>query len=127
MALSEFFVCQDRVLYYAPKNYHLFKVVENRMQQCCAAHIVHSCEQYNLFSIVRVNTYRGITSLPTFFVRMLGKLLLASNTQSKMAHHLLTTGGTCQACAVDHFLPGRMKKSGYMKMSLSQVQLYTSV
>ena len=28
------------------KNYHLFKVVENRMQQCCAAHIVHSCQQY---------------------------------------------------------------------------------
>ncbi len=23
-----------------------FKVVENRMQQCCAAHIVHSCQQY---------------------------------------------------------------------------------
>ena len=22
------------------------KVVENRMQQCCAAHIVHSCQQY---------------------------------------------------------------------------------
>ena len=31
---------------YTPKNYHLFKVVENRMQQCCAAHIVHSCQQY---------------------------------------------------------------------------------
>ena len=29
-----------------PKNYHLFKVVENRMQQCCAARIVHSCQQY---------------------------------------------------------------------------------
>ena len=28
------------------KNYHLLKVVENRMQQCCAAHIVHSCQQY---------------------------------------------------------------------------------
>ena len=25
---------------YTTKNYHLFKVVENRMQQCCAAHIV---------------------------------------------------------------------------------------
>ncbi len=31
---------------YTPKNYDLFKVVENRMQQCCAAHIVHSCQQY---------------------------------------------------------------------------------
>ena len=31
---------------YMAKNYHLFKVVENRMQQCCAAHIVHSCQQY---------------------------------------------------------------------------------
>ncbi len=31
---------------YTPKNYHLFKVVENRMQQCCAAYIVHSCQQY---------------------------------------------------------------------------------
>ena len=30
---------------YTPKNYDLFKVVENRMQQCCAAHIVHSCQQ----------------------------------------------------------------------------------
>ena len=28
------------------KKYHLFKVVENRMQQCCAAHIVRSCQQY---------------------------------------------------------------------------------
>ncbi len=29
------------------KNYDLFKVVENRMQQCCADHIhVHSCQQY---------------------------------------------------------------------------------
>ncbi len=31
---------------YTPKNYHLFKVVENMMQQCCAAYIVHSCQQY---------------------------------------------------------------------------------
>ncbi len=31
---------------YTAKNYDLFKVVENRMQQCCAAHIVHSCQQY---------------------------------------------------------------------------------
>ena len=31
---------------YTAKNSHLFKVVENRMQQCCAAHIVHSCQQY---------------------------------------------------------------------------------
>ena len=31
---------------YTPKNYHLFKVVENRMQECCAAHIVHGCQQY---------------------------------------------------------------------------------
>ncbi len=31
---------------YTARNYHLFKVVENRMQQCCAAHIVHSCQQY---------------------------------------------------------------------------------
>ncbi len=31
---------------YTPKNYHLFKVVENRMQQCRAAHIVHSWQQY---------------------------------------------------------------------------------
>ena len=38
---------------YTPKNYHLFKVVENRMQQRCAAHIVHSCQQYcsALFSL----------------------------------------------------------------------------
>ena len=35
------------------RHYHLFKVVENRMQQCCAAHIVHSCLQYcSMFSIV---------------------------------------------------------------------------
>ncbi len=33
-------------LMYTPKNYDLFKVVENSMQQCCAAHIVHSCQQY---------------------------------------------------------------------------------
>ena len=31
---------------YTAKNYDLFKVVENRMQQCYAAHIVHSCRQY---------------------------------------------------------------------------------
>ena len=29
---------------YTAKNYDLFKVVENRMQQCCAAYIVHSCQ-----------------------------------------------------------------------------------
>ena len=34
---------------YTPKNYHLFKVDKNRMQQCCAAHIVHSCQQYCLW------------------------------------------------------------------------------
>ncbi len=28
------------------KNSHSLKVVENTMQQCCAAHIVHSCQQY---------------------------------------------------------------------------------
>ena len=31
---------------YTAKNYHLFKVDKNRMQQRCAAHIVHSCQQY---------------------------------------------------------------------------------
>ena len=29
---------------YMAKNYHLFKVVENRMQQCCA--VVHSSQKY---------------------------------------------------------------------------------
>ena len=33
-----------RYVCYTPKNYHLFKAVENRMQQCCAAHIVRSCQ-----------------------------------------------------------------------------------
>ena len=33
-------------LRYTPKNDHLFKVFQNRMQQYCAAHIVHSCQQY---------------------------------------------------------------------------------
>ncbi len=78
IALSEFSVCQNRVLYYTPKYYHLFKVVENRMQQCCAAYIVHSSlKGLNIVvnNIVqhchRVNTYvlsyRGITySVPTF-------------------------------------------------------------
>ena len=36
--------------FYMPKNYHLFKVDKNRMQQCCATHIVHSSTI--LFSIV---------------------------------------------------------------------------
>ena len=31
---------------YTPNNYHLFKVDKNRMQQCCASHFVHSCQQY---------------------------------------------------------------------------------
>ncbi len=31
---------------HAYKNYHLFKVVENRMPECCATHIVHSCQQH---------------------------------------------------------------------------------
>ncbi len=76
---------------------------------------------------LRVNTYRDITSVPTFFVRMLGKLLeftrssLVSNTQSKMADRLLNLPSIC---AVDHFWPGRVKKSGYMKMSLFNVQLH---
>ena len=26
--------------HYTPENYHLFKVVENMIKQCCAAHIV---------------------------------------------------------------------------------------
>ncbi len=44
---------------YTPKNYHLFKVVENRMQQCCAAHIVHSCLSTILFSIVEPESARN--------------------------------------------------------------------
>ncbi len=37
----------NRPILHFYKNYHLFKVVENRMQQQCrAAHIVHSCQQY---------------------------------------------------------------------------------
>ncbi len=66
----------------------------------------------------RVNTYRDITSLPTFLCACSASYWshtwssLASNTQSKIADRLLTTGGTCRACAVDHFLPGRVKKVG---------------
>ncbi len=38
--------CMIQCLRYTAKNYQLFKAVENRMQQSCAAHIVHSCQQY---------------------------------------------------------------------------------
>ena len=31
---------------YTRKNYELLKVVENRIEQCCAAHIVQYCQQY---------------------------------------------------------------------------------
>ena len=30
---------------YTRKNYELLKVVENRIEQCCAAHIVQCCQQ----------------------------------------------------------------------------------
>ena len=39
-------ILSNLVSTYTAKDYHLFKVVENRMQQCCAAHIVHSCQQH---------------------------------------------------------------------------------
>ena len=42
---------------YTPKNYDLFKVVENRMQQCCAAHIVQLSTI--LFSIVEPESARN--------------------------------------------------------------------
>ena len=32
--------------YYTAKNYELQQVVENRIEQCCAAHIVQCCQQY---------------------------------------------------------------------------------
>ena len=31
---------------YTRKNYELLKVVENRIDECCAAHIVQCCQQY---------------------------------------------------------------------------------
>ena len=31
---------------YTAKNYELQQVVENRIEQCCAAHIVQCCQQY---------------------------------------------------------------------------------
>ena len=62
----------------------------------------------------------------SFFVRMLGKLLELTGIEYTIQDggSLFNSRGTCRACAVEHFLPGRVKKSGYMKMSLSQVQLY---
>ena len=51
--------------------------------------------QYGTVPKHRVITHRDVTDVPTFFVRMLGKLLeftwssLAPNTQSKMADRLL--------------------------------------
>ena len=41
-----------------------------------------------------------------------------------MVDRLLTTGGTCRACAADHFLSGRVKKSGYMTFPSSVIPLY---
>ena len=38
------FVCR-RYFVYARKSYELLKVVENRIKQCCAAHIVSNAEQ----------------------------------------------------------------------------------
>ena len=62
----------------------------------------------------RVSTYRDITSVPTFLCTCSASYWssLASNTQSKMADRLLTAGGDRSR-----------EKSGYMKMSFSQVQL----
>ena len=31
--------------FHTSKNYELLKVVENRIKQCCAAHIVKCCQQ----------------------------------------------------------------------------------
>ncbi len=49
--------------FYTTKNYHLFKVVENRMQQCCAAHIVHSCQQYCSALLSLNQPQSGVTML----------------------------------------------------------------
>ena len=31
---------------YTAKNHEFLKVVENRIEQCCAAHILQCCQQY---------------------------------------------------------------------------------
>ena len=62
--------------------------------------------------------YRVITSVPTFFVRMLGKLLDACIPLDGSGWRLaLTVRGTCRACAVDHFL---LKKVGTRKRKFPQ-------
>ena len=43
---------RGKVNFYRAKNYHLFKVDENRIKQCCAVHIVHKLSKI-LFSIVK--------------------------------------------------------------------------
>ncbi len=48
---------------YTTKNYDLFKVVENRMQQCCAAHIVHSCQQHCSALLHLIQAASGSTML----------------------------------------------------------------
>ena len=35
-----------QIAMYTAKNHELLKVVENRIEQCCAAHIVEFCQQY---------------------------------------------------------------------------------
>ena len=62
------------------------------------------------------------SDVPTFFVRMLGKLLEFTGIE-----YAIQDGGSPFKRAVDHFSPGRVKKSGCMKMSLFNVQLHLSM
>ena len=43
--ISPTLVACRRYFIYMRKNYELLKVVENRIKQCCAAHIVNNTEQ----------------------------------------------------------------------------------
>ena len=47
---------------YTAKNYELQQVVENRIEQCCAAHIVQCCRQYCSASIVTPDCGLDLTS-----------------------------------------------------------------
>ena len=41
--------------YYKERTYNLFLVPENSIEQCCAAHIVHSCSACSIFIPIEIN------------------------------------------------------------------------
>ena len=50
---------KGNLINYTAENHHLFKIGKTRIEQCCTAHIVHSCQQYRsaLLQMIQAQHY----------------------------------------------------------------------